>query len=35
MLPLLYKESGFKKREENLFCRIVTQGLLFLKEKIK
>ena len=35
MLPLFYKENDFKKREEDLFCRIVTQGVLFLKEKIK
>ena len=36
MLLLFYKENGFKKkREEDLFCRIVTQGVLFLKGKIK
>ncbi len=35
MLSLFYKEIGFKKREEDLFCRVVTQGVLFLKGKIK
>jgi len=29
------KEIGFKKREEDSFCRIVTQGVLFLKGKVK
>lgn len=35
MVSLFYKESGFEKREEDLFCRIVTQGVLCLKGEIK